>query len=86
MIDDGDRVDDKQSFGLLYGANTVFNDVVYSSECSLIVPITCQKESTALFQVPGTGCESVVTNRFYFAYAVPVSFVVLVYYSTFDVE
>ena len=49
MIDDGDRVNDKQSFGLLYGANTVFNDVVYSGECSLIVPITCQKELTALF-------------------------------------
>ena len=49
MIDDGDRVNDKQSPGLPYGANKVFNDVVYPSECSLIVPSTCQKESTALF-------------------------------------
>ena len=49
MIDDGVRVNDKQSPGLLYGANKVFNDVVYSSECSLVVPIACQKESTALF-------------------------------------
>ena len=70
MIDDGDRVNDKQSFGLLYGANTVFNDVVYSGECSLIVPITCQKELTALFSFLCIGRESIVTNRFYFVYAI----------------
>jgi len=46
------RVNGKQLPGLLYGANKVFNDVVYSSECSLRVPITCQEESTALFSSP----------------------------------